>query len=436
MKKKLSISFSIIIGVFIALIFLKDLSLKYILQKEASKALKQEVTIKYAHLNLISQNITISNLSLKKSDILVSKIVFDINPIEILKNKNINIDTLDILNITNLKNNKDHLSDTQIKDKESKTNNKEVISNKASTAFFKELTEEVAIQNNLSNLFSGNFNTKNITNNLSHNFFDFLIKNVDYIDIILEKELNKKLKSDIISFNKNYKDFIENLDKFKNDSNLKYTVNINNTNFTGLIKNINFNGTIKNISTNFSKAIDIPITINLSQKNNVGQIFGNLNLNSLSGELYIKAPKINLLEINNSKEYIKHGNLFIEQKISLNNNSITIAGETNISNLKLNKESIVNHLNTTSLNKSLILKTLTFVDSNITSFTANTYFVNKNDFITLKTSLPDQVKGILIRNKDLLNSDISKTIENHYDQVIEKKKNNFNNFIKKFKDIF
>lgn len=431
MKKKLLIPFSIIIGIFIALIFIKDFSLKYIIEKEASKALNEKVSIGYAHLSLLSQDITLTDLDLPKEKIVINKVKLDFNIFDILNKKQINIKNLNIENISFIKNKSKNEDIKIIPKKQNKTTN-----NKVSNVFFSQLTKEVALENNISDIFSGNFSSKTVTKNLSNNFFNFLIKNTDYVDIILEKQLNKKIKNNLIEFNEKYLNLISKLEKLKDQTPPKYQLNINNTTFSGDINSIQFNGNIKNISNDFNKSISMPLTINFTQNEISGKLYGDFNLYTLIGKFYLDIPNINLNKLNIFKNFIKQGSLSIKQNISINNRNINIAGDTKISNLLLNKEVLINSIDTTSLNRELLLKTLDFVDLNITSFSANTNYSNQNNFITLKTSLPEQLKGILIRNKEILRSDISKTIENHYKEVIKEKKNSINNFLNKFKDIF
>lgn len=431
MKKKLLIPFSIIIGIFIALIFIKDFSLKYIIEKETSKALNEKVSIGYAHLSLLSQDITLTDLDLPKEKIVINKVKLDFNIFDILNKKQINIKNLNIENISFIKNKSKNEDIKIIPKKQNKTTN-----NKVSNVFFSQLTKEVALENNISDIFSGNFSSKTVTKNLSNNFFNFLIKNTDYVDIILEKQLNKKIKNNLIEFNEKYLNLISKLEKLKDQTPPKYQLNINNTTFSGDINSIQFNGNIKNISNDFNKSISMPLTINFTQNEISGKLYGDFNLYTLIGKFYLDIPNINLNKLNISKNFIKQGSLSIKQNISINNRNINIAGDTKISNLLLNKEVLINSIDTTSLNRELLLKTLDFVDLNITSFSANTNYSNQNNFITLKTSLPEQLKGILIRNKEILRSDISKTIENHYKEVIKEKKNSINNFLNKFKDIF
>ncbi|WP_297487510.1 hypothetical protein [uncultured Cetobacterium sp.] len=431
MKKKLLIPFSIIIGIFIALILIKDFSLKYLIEKEASKALNEKVSISYAHLNILSQDITLTDLNLPKEKIFVNKIKLDFNIFDILNKKQINIKNLNIEKISFVENKNKNEDIKIISKKQNKTNN-----NKVSNVFFSQLTKEVALENNISDIFSGNFSSKTVTKNLSNNFFNFLIKNTDYVDIILEKQLNKKIKNNLMEFNEKYLNLISKLEKLKNQTPPKYQLNINNINFSGDINSIQFNGNIKNISNDFNKSISIPLTINFNQNENSGKLYGDFNIYTLVGKFYLDIPNINLTKLNISKNFIKQGSLSIKQNISINNRNINITGDTKVSNLLLNKEVLINSIDTTSLNRELLLKILDFVDLNITSFSGNTNYSNQNNFISLKTSLPEQLKGILIRNKEILHSDISKTIENHYKDVIQEKKNSINNFLNKFKDIF
>lgn len=425
--KKTAITLTTIILIIVAIIFAKDIYFKNIVQKELSKSLDQEVTLSYAHLGLISQDISLSDIKLKKDGINIKNINFDISIKDLLNNKKISIKHLNMDDITFSK--KQTVSKIENNEKKSDANTN------VTKEFFKELTNNIAVEKNISNIFSGSFNIDKISGSLSDNLVNFLINNADYIDIILEKELNLSLENNLIKFKTNFSQTLLKLETLK-EIPQEYSINIKNTTFNGTYLDFNFNGDIKDINNNFNSNAPINFEIIFAQKDSTGTIIGNANLNTLTANLAIKAPKIYLSSFTNLKNYINNGNMSLDYNFNINNSNLFVQGTSSLFNIDLNKDNIINSLNTNKLNKKITKEILVLGEENIKTFSATTKYSTEYNAIKLKTSLPEQLRSTLINNKNILNKEFTKTIEEHYDGVIEEKKKNITNIFENFKNIF
>lgn len=425
--KKTAITLTTIILIIVAIIFAKDIYFKNIVQKELSKSLDQEVTLSYAHLGLISQDISLSDIKLKKDGINIKNINFDISIKDLLNNKKISIKHLNMDDIT--------FSKKQTVSKIENNKKKSDVNTNVTKEFFKELTNNIAVEKNISNIFSGSFNIDKISGSLSDNLVNFLINNADYIDIILEKELNLSLENNLIKFKTNFSQTLLKLETLK-EIPQEYSINIKNTTFNGTYLDFNFNGDIKDINNNFNSNAPINFEIIFTQKDSTGTIVGNANLNTLTANLAIKAPKIYLSSFTNLKNYINNGNMSLDYNFNINNSNLFVQGTSSLFNIDLNKDNIINSLNTNKLNKKITKEILVLGEENIKTFSATTKYSTEYNTIKLKTSLPEQLRSTLINNKNILNKEFTKTIEEHYDGVIEEKKKNITNIFENFKNIF
>lgn len=422
MKKNNILTFSILILFLLSFVLGKDFYIKNLLTQNLSKSFNQNIEIQYAHLNIFSQKITLKNTTFKKNHILIKDVNFTIDFKDILSN-NIVIDTLNLNGIS--------LIEAPIK-------NKEEISTSDNTTgdFFKEIEKKVALKDNFSKIVSAKFNKSKIINSVSENLIDFFITNTDYIDIVIQKEINLHLKDDIVGLSTFYKDIFQNLENEKANPTIQKNIDINKVNFNGNIKNIDFDGYIENLSNNFSKVSISPLKINISQQNAKGEIFGDIDLNLFNSSIYFKIFNFDLREFPILSKYVSQGNISFDQIISMNKSVFSINGSADISNLEIKKEDIINSLNTTNLNKSILKNIILSSEPNLNNIFISNNFSTNSEIISIKTSLPNQLKSSLIKNRIEITKSFEKNIETHHKDSFEEKKSSFKNFFKNIKDIF
>ncbi|MGL5663354.1 MAG: hypothetical protein ACRCW8_06170, partial [Cetobacterium sp.] len=61
------------------------------------------------------------------------------------------------------------------------------------------------------------------------------------------------------------------------------------------------------------------------------------------------------------------------------------------------------------------------------------HFSNNTDIVTIKTSIPNEVKRTLINNRELFSVFLENQLKNKYENNLKEKKNRIKNF---FKNIF
>lgn len=428
MRKKITLLLSIstiFLGCFIVG---KDFYIKSILTENLSKTFKQDVTITYAHLSILSQKISLKNTTFNKTGISIKNADFDINFKDFFNSSDLNIKTLNLDNVSLIENSKNRGTLEETKN--------EPLVDDSVQAFFKEIERKTSIKDNFSRIFSSNFDKSKVVSSASENLMNFLLSNTDYIDVIIQKEINLILKDDISKISIFYKEFMQNLENEKFNPTVKRIITINRLNFNGNINNFSFDGNVENLTNNFSKATSLPIIVNLSQADAKGQIFGNINLKDLNCSLYLKLFNFDLNRFPILSKYVLQGNISFVEVININRSMISINGSSDISNLIIKKDSIIDNLKTNDLNKGILNSVITASESNLNKITISNNFSTASNIIGIKTSLPGQLRGSLIKNRTELTKAFEKTIETYYNDSFQEKKNSFKNFFKSIKDIF
>ncbi len=421
MKNKMLVIISSILIFLIILFWGKNIYFKNIITKQLSTSFKQEVTIKKANFSFFNNSFELKNLSLIEYNISIEKIECKMDFKKFLKSKN-------NFTINNLTLNGISFNNNSISSPLTNTNN----SNEKTTEFLKEIDNKIQFDKNLSKFFSSSFNKDNFSKTLSNNLINFLIQNTDYIDVIIQKEINIQFKEQINNFSKKTKDLLL---KIKNHNNLEKNTNIfiENISFSGKISKIDFNGSFKNFNTNLSKNISLPLNILLSHENGSDKVYGDINTNTLIGNIYVSLSNFNVHSFYKVNNYISNGTLSTEQLISISGETLKIDGTTIIDNLKLNKDFILNSPKLDDIKKNILEELIKLTENNYHTLSITNHFSNNTDIVTIKTSIPNEVKRTLINNRELFSVFLENQLKNKYENNLKEKKNRIKNF---FKNIF
>lgn len=421
MKNKMLVIISSILIFLIILFWGKNIYFKNIITKQLSTSFKQEVTIKKANFSFFNNSFELKNLSLIEYNISIEKIECKMDFKKFLKSKN-------NFTINNLTLNGISFNNNSISSPLTNTNN----SNEKTTEFLKEIDNKIQFDKNLSKFFSSSFNKDNFSKTLSNNLINFLIQNTDYIDVIIQKEINIQFKEQINNFSKKTKDLLL---KIKNHNNLEKNTNIfiENISFSGKISKIDFNGSFKDFNTNLSKNISLPLNIFLSHENGSGKVYGDINTNTLVGNIYVSLSNFNVHSFYKVNNYISNGTLSSEQLISISGETLKIDGTTIIDNIKLNKDFILNSPKLDDIKKNILEELIKLTENNYHTLSITNHFSNNTDIVTIKTSIPNEVKRTLINNRELFSVFLENQLKNKYENNLKEKKNRIKNF---FKNIF
>ncbi|WP_297431821.1 hypothetical protein [uncultured Cetobacterium sp.] len=421
MKNKMLVLTSSIL-IFLTILFLgKNIYFKNIITKQLSTSFKQEVTIKNANFNFFNNSFELKKLSLLEYNLSIENVKCKMDFKAFFKSKN-NF-TINDLNLTGISfnNNSESIPTTNIGN-----------SNEKTTEFLKEIDNKIQFDKNLSKFFSSSFNKDNFSKTLSNNLINFLIQNTDYIDVIIQKEVNIQFKEQINHFSKKTKDLLL---KIKDNNNLENNNNIfiENISFSGKISKIDFNGSFKNFNTDLSKNVSLPLNIFLSHENGNGKIYGDINTNTLVGNIYVSLSNFNVHSFYKINNYISNGTLSSEQLISISGETLKIDGTTIIDNIKLNKDFLLSSPNLDDIKKNILEELIKLTENNYHTLSITNYFSNNIDIVTIKTSIPSEVKRTLINNRELFSVFLENQLKNKYENNLKEKKNKIKNF---FKNIF
>ncbi|MGL4652883.1 hypothetical protein [Cetobacterium sp.] len=424
MKNKTLIFFSTFLIFFISISIGKNIYFKKVLQKELSKSLKQDITIKKANLNIFSNSFELKNTILEKDGILVTNLYTKMNFKDYLKDKkNFTIESIhikDIIFINNVDSSEENILGA-----------KQVSKNEKTSQFLSEFDKQIKNESNLSSLFNSALNRENLSKNTSNNLINFLIKNADFIDIIIQNEVNFHLKNEINSFSKKSKEFIYKIKSSDNENNIF----IKSISFSGTTKSINFSGNLENFNTNLSKNISLPINITLKETrgDGIGKIYGDLNSQTFSGTVYLKLSNFAFNSFNEIENYLSSGVVSSEQIININGEIFKIDGTTEINRAQFNKDIILNSKNLDNFKKDILNEFMKLSEQKEYHLKIHTNFSTNTNFINIKTSLPDEIRRILASNRIVFNDFLQNQLKNEYKNSFEDKKNKIKNF---FKNIF
>ncbi|MGL5278116.1 MAG: hypothetical protein ACRC8M_03395 [Cetobacterium sp.] len=421
MKNKMLVFISSILIFLTILFFGKNIYFKNIITKQLSTSFKQEVTIKKANFSFFNNSFELKNLSLIEYNISIEKVECEMDFKAFFKSKNnFTINNLNLIGIS--------FNNNLISPPSTDINN----SNEKTIEFLKEIDDKIQFDKNLSKFFSSSFNKDNFSKTLSNNLINFLIQNTDYIDVIIQKEINIQFKEQVNNFSKKTKDILL---KIKNNNSLKNNKNIfiENISFSGTISKIDFNGSFKDFNTDLSKNISLPLNIFLSHENGNGKVYGDINTNTLVANIYVSLSNFGVHSFYKVNNYISNGILSSEQLISISGETLKIDGTTIIDNIELNKDFILSSPKLDDIKKNILEELIKLTESNYHTLSITNHFSNNVDIVTIKTSIPNEVKRTLINNRELFNTFLENQLKNKYENNLKEKKNRIKNF---FKNIF
>ncbi|MGL5918674.1 MAG: hypothetical protein ACRCYM_05460 [Cetobacterium sp.] len=422
----------ILTSIFSALVFLLVLNfgtniyLNKIITKQLSEVLNEEIIIKKTSLNIFNNSLTLKDVQFSKKEILIKNIKVKMSIKDFIKDKNnFNIDSLNFEDIS-------FTNKIDFKNSEPNTNIVSESKNDKAEQFFDEIDKQIKGSKGLSTFFKSKFNNENFTKNSSENLTNFLIKNVDFVDSIIQSEINTILKTDIESFSKLSKEFLSSLKISKSN---EHEIFIKSIIFNGNIDNVLFKGEFKNISTNLSKNSSIPLNLSLNEKNGSGngQIYGTFNTYTFDANIYIKLFNFNVMSFKNINKYLSNGVLNSEQLLSISGYNITIDGTTNLNNIIFDRETINSANKLDKLKKVLLNKIVDLLETNESNLNIFSNFSTKNKIITIKTTIPNTLKKELSSNRLAFNSFLENELKGEYRHNLEEGKNKLKNF---FKNIF
>ena len=172
------------------------------------------------------------------------------------------------------------------------------------------------------------------------------IRNFDFVlNEYLNEEHEPKLYQGVLA----YKEFIQEVKKFKVDKTLSkdnWKIDIKSLLLTLNAYGMDFNGEITGVSNRFSEKVDDVnfrlVAIEAPGENdttatsvNNGVIEGKLSLNDLYGQILVNIPNGKLENFDNVQDYVSDGSFGLNATIILNDENVNIVGNGNLQNMQL-----------------------------------------------------------------------------------------------------
>ncbi|MGL5356305.1 MAG: hypothetical protein ACRDAQ_07155 [Cetobacterium sp.] len=430
MKNKILVLISGILIFLGVMSFGKNIYFKNIMEKELSRSLKQNITISKADVNLFNNTFVLENIYFTKNDILIKNIKTEMDLKAFFKNKKrFTINSIvfkDIFFSQNI-----DIKESTLK-KNIITLNKPEITNDKADQFIDEIDKQTKGTKGLTTFLKSTFNNETFSKNTSQNLFQFLLKNIDFIDVVIQKEVNILLKNKVVSFSQKSKEFILYLKNFKNNDT---EILIENIIFSGNIDNIIFSGEFKNFNSNLSKNNSIPLKFSLAEIDGEGkgEIYGDFNINSLHAQIFIKLFNFNIKSFKNLNQYISDATLTSEQLLTVNGTHINIDGTTNFKNPIFDKKFINASTKLDSFKKILLSKLINLAESKDYNLSISSNFSTTTEIVSIKTNLPAEIKRGLISERSTFSSFLEDEIKAESKNIINEKTNKIKSF---FKNIF
>lgn len=416
MRKLVAIIFGIIL-IGAGIIIGKDFYFKSILTKELAKKYGDKISIGYAHIGLINKNIEIKNIKIENK-ITVKNISSNIDILELLKNNEININQVNIDGV-DIKIEKIASDDNQNKN--------------YTQSFINEMNKKVDLKDNILNMIGNIFGEEKIYDILSENLIDFLINHIDYIDVVAEKKINDSLKEEKEKLNKGYLEFIKFLENGFFNPIAGKNIFIKDVVVNGTVLKTPFSGKLQNITNDLNKVKEISINFLMKDKNTEISIAGEFDPKNIVGNIYVKAPVLYLYNWSEFDKYFKKGSVSCDQQIRLNKSSLDLSGRIQINDILLNKENLINEKGITELDKVVLNRVLNIAEKNIRQITVNDEYTTLTNEIKIKSTIPADIKNVLIKDKGNIKKEISGDVDRYYSNYVQEKKKNIGNF---FKNIF
>lgn len=208
--------------------------------------------------------------------------------------------------------------------------------------FHKNIKEKEQIKDKIKELSS----KKNIENHLLQidNIKPDLILDSDIIDKIISIKINEELEGKIYEQVLIYRGMVEKIEGIKKEENKDlWKLNIDELNIEVSLFNTKLYGKILNLSSDLKNMKDI-IKVSLKNNENKDKVTGEINLLKITGDLNLNIEGLSSKNILGLSEYLKSGNIFIQQNIEFFPQDITISGELKIKDMKLNNEKIVTEI--------------------------------------------------------------------------------------------
>ena len=138
-----------------------------------------------------------------------------------------------------------------------------------------------------------------------------------------------------------------------------------------------------------------------------------------SGNIYLYLSNFNIGSFPKIKNYISSGFLTTEQSISILGDILKIDGTTTIDKISFNKEALLKSEKLDNIKKEIFREVINLTEANYHSLTISNNFSNNIEVVIIKTSLPEEMRKVLINNRKIFINFLENQLKIKYDEHIK-----------------
>lgn len=260
------------------------------------------------------------------------------------------------------------------------------------------------------------------TQGMIDNFLDKNMEVTKNIDRYITTYLNAVYEMKIYNFITKYRSLIDEIKKReeKESSQDEWEFFIKNISFNANIYDINFYGELKNISSIVSKnKLNLPIRFFGEKDETIGELMGTMNIFETRANVDLNIPKLDLFQVYG--ELIKNGDATLKQNLDLHNYFLNLKGKINFSNLKIERDELINLLDIEDEHqaiKEFIFEVADNIKEGSIEYSYNTNTRN----LEIKTDIGFTISKFLNHKKATLSEKLrEKILDTELKKIVDKK---------------
>lgn len=262
----------------------------------------------------------------------------------------------------------------------------------------------------------------------------FLAATTPIIDKFIDYKISSIAEEYMVDIIKEYRALSNNIQiGLKEASNMDWSVEIGNINISTKLFDREFKGNISEISTDKTKMDkNIVFVLDSLNGNEIGKISGEINLYKMQGYIDTKIDSVDITEVKEIADYVR-GFGFLNQKIVLSKDNISINGNAQVKDIKIFKENIAKQF----LNdKDAIDKIVENASDTLGDIKISYGYDPQTKIITIKNNVAEQI-GVYMGADTSQLKKLEREFKEKYGDKIEKGKEELKSklegFLKSFK---
>ena len=321
---------------------LKDTIIKKVLEKELTNSLGTNVRIYGVDYSVFKELLELKGVGIESREndaydiVNIGKVTTKLNYKELF-NKKVRLDSVDIENIKlNVKTDRENTKQPLLNARQEIANSKKVMSDEEVRNLASVVVNNYEILMKVSDRDTEKFNrAKGI----------FLAATAPVIDQYVDHKIETVVQEYILNIVEQYRAVSNNVQiALREASDMEWSIEIGNVNIDTELFGRQFKGMISEFSTDKAKMNKmVNFTLDSLSGGETGKISGQVNPYLMQGTITAVINNADITEVKEIADYAK-GMVFLNQKIVLEGDNITVNGKVEVNSIVLNKESIAQKL--------------------------------------------------------------------------------------------